>query len=500
MRIVVADDEYLVRASLISMIQEFGDSYEICGQVESGEELLEKLTEFRPDLVLLDLRMPEIGGMETMRVGKKQYPHVEWMVLTGFSDFESARESVRLGAADYLLKPVSSKELGQALSGAKERIEERRSLLQKQIENNMQAAISGLWEPSLEEEDSFLNRAQYMGVTFAIDSCLDGHKLSQFSKQYFSNLREELCSYVSDLFYPMLLLHQGEMVLVCAWLPDAEETGIRSARRLLRNLEDALPDLNDRTAITLFTTSICESVSELRNDLQVTAEFHPYRVIKGMNRSWSQEQLSVFQTESLLQFGQLWIDLSEAYIGKNYFAYIKILERLQQCCNEEEYSEIFQNLSKSITAFVQLAMDCKIEFNGDAWATGLYSHGETLLRRSTSKDSSKRIIDQVIQHLERNYASDLTLSEVASHYQVSPNYLSTLFHQTTGITFVKYLTRLRMMRAKQLLADQGLQVQQVVEKVGYYSARHFSKCFFEFEGCSPSEYKKKAKRKMEGIR
>ncbi|MCM3341306.1 helix-turn-helix domain-containing protein [Paenibacillus sp. MER TA 81-3] len=494
MRIIIADDEYLVRMTLVSMIQEMPHPFEICGQAESGEELLDLLPDCRPDIVLLDLRMPEMGGLEAMRIGKDQSPMTHWIILTGFSDFDSARESVKLGASDYLLKPSSAKELEQALLRVAKMVQEQRNLLQKQFESNLNAAFSGWIDPALARKDTFMDRAHYTGVSFAIDIGME-ERAESFHQQFFSQLRLEMEADVSESFYPALfMLPNGEMAFIGAWLPEREEEGSRVLRRLLRKLEaDVQARSGKQAAVTLFSTGVCLSLQELRLELNECSRAAPLRVTKGIGRHWSKEQLVGQHPEWLMELGQLWLDLSEAYKAHHYLAYMKTVDRLRQHFITEGLHSLPQPVAQPIEEYACVALNRRISLQGDEWVRTLYEIGESVLQHHASKDSGSRMIEQVISYLEQHYACEITLAELARDFRVTPNYLSTLFHQTTGTTFVKYVTRLRMMQAKQLLADQALQVQQVAEKVGYYSTRHFTKCFFEFEGCSPSEYKKKRK-------
>lgn len=497
MKILIADDEYLVRITLVSMIQEMPHPFDICGEAESGEDLLDLLPDCKPDIVLLDLRMPEMGGLEAMRIGKALSPSAQWIILTGFSDFDSARESVKLGAADYLLKPSSAKELEQALLRVAGIVREQRSLLRKQFESNLNAVFSGWVDPHLSCHDRFIEQAQYMGISFAIDSSLKEQEKA-FHQQYFSRLRLKMDAAVSESFYPALfLLPHGHMALIGAWLPEREQEGSRAMRRLVRELEQEAQTGSGPLAavtVTLLSTGICASLQELRHELNECARFAPLRVTRGMGRHWSKEQLIGTHAAGLTEFGRLWLDLNAAYQGHHYLSYMKTADRLWQLFHAEHVPACSPSVAQSIEAYVSVTMNLRIDIRSENWIQELHEAGDSLLQHPASKDGGSTMIGQVIAYLEQHYASEITLTELARDFHVTPNYLSTLFHQTTGTTFVKYVTRLRMMRAKQLLADPSLQVQQVAEQVGYFSTRHFTKCFFEFEGCSPSEYKKKRKR------
>ena len=111
MRVLIADDESLARSSLRTILQELQIPLRIVGEAANGEELIELVKQYTPDIVFVDIRMPKVNGLEAIRVGKTFSPHTRWFILTGFSEFDYAKEAIRLEAADYLLKPVDPAEL-----------------------------------------------------------------------------------------------------------------------------------------------------------------------------------------------------------------------------------------------------------------------------------------------------------------------------------------------------------------------------------------------------
>jgi two-component system response regulator YesN len=103
------------------------------------------------------------------------------------------------------------------------------------------------------------------------------------------------------------------------------------------------------------------------------------------------------------------------------------------------------------------------------------------------------IVDQVIAFMHENFMTNIGIGQIAEQLNITPNYLSTLFHKKTGINFMTYLKKIRMLKAKELLTDPNIQVHQVAEQVGYLSPRHFARLFAEHHGCLPSEYRDRHK-------
>ncbi|MEX2104797.1 MAG: AraC family transcriptional regulator, partial [Bacilli bacterium] len=128
--------------------------------------------------------------------------------------------------------------------------------------------------------------------------------------------------------------------------------------------------------------------------------------------------------------------------------------------------------------------------NYQEWIGKLKQEGVKLLKQQDSELPKQDLIQRVQTYVEKHYMKNIGLCQIASEVEVTPSYLSTQFHKKTGTTFIKYLTKLRILKAQELLASTNMQIQQVAEQVGYFSTRHFTKLFMEIVGTYPSDFKK----------
>ncbi|WP_187274589.1 response regulator [Paenibacillus sp. N3.4] len=133
MRIVIADDEYYVQESLISMIAEIESSWSIVGIASDGNELVKLIKEHQPDLAIVDIRMPYLSGLEAIRIAQNECPYLQCIVLTGYSEFSFAQEAIQLGASNYLLKPVGIEELKSSLEAVNHKLKMRNDLVNKNL-------------------------------------------------------------------------------------------------------------------------------------------------------------------------------------------------------------------------------------------------------------------------------------------------------------------------------------------------------------------------------
>ena len=144
MKVVIADDESLVRYTLRSMINEMEAPWQIVGESTNGEELMDLLAEHQPNVAIVDIRMPKMNGLEAILLGKAKSPLTKWIILSGYSDFQYAQEALRLGVSQYLLKPVSPADLERALFDTYKDNKELMILHNQQFCNHLSALSNGL--------------------------------------------------------------------------------------------------------------------------------------------------------------------------------------------------------------------------------------------------------------------------------------------------------------------------------------------------------------------
>jgi two-component system response regulator YesN len=181
--------------------------------------------------------------------------------------------------------------------------------------------------------------------------------------------------------------------------------------------------------------------------------------------------------------------LADHYRERTYLHFAKLAAELENGGTEASLPEEQQH---NIRVFLQAVFPCPLDPAHDfpSWVRTIQTHAESaLLRNEKGKHVPHDLAEEVKSYIDQHYMHPISMGEIAERLGVTPNYLSALFHKKTGTTFVKYLTRIRMLKAKELLKDPNVQIQQVAEQVGYYSTRHFTKLFVKFFGCYPSEYR-----------
>jgi two-component system response regulator YesN len=232
------------------------------------------------------------------------------------------------------------------------------------------------------------------------------------------------------------------------------------------------------------------SMAEMLGYLQEIRRLLPLRVVMGINQRFSLEELEK-QDPAALHLGTVMIKLADYYQRHLYMDYCRELEEMLTLLRTGEYSS--QQL-QHIRNYIRNAMEDRSDIETAELTDLLTRLADQLLASKNKQDGHPQdMISEVIHYIEQHYVSNISISELAAKLSITPNYLSATFHKKTGTTFTKYLTRLRIHRAKELLSSTNLPVKEIALQVGYYSTRHFVKLFVESEGCYPTEFKKQAR-------
>lgn len=495
MRVVIADDESLVRASLKSMLEESEFSVQVVGQATDGQELVSLVEKFLPDIAFVDIKMPVLNGLEAIKAVKEISPCTQWIILTGFKEFDYAREALSLGVACYLLKPVSRKELEQTL---KKTLDDIRFLYQTQnmvFESELLSIVDALSPLSDLSTEGILKKSKFQSALFVFDSSLDegvkAQKHLEFCKAVRATIRGNLSSGTRIAFFT---LPSGELALAGAWGFSRSMDGKHMIHRYVRKIE-ALAKLHceDHFSITVVKCEESDSLEKLIKNLNQMHNLSVLRVIAGHGEILSINELSSYFkgcSPELLELCDALLRLSSAYTEKAYAQFIRILDELEMKIPLRKALPD-TNVRKSVASFLIHSIGCDISLcqEPSAWLKNIRNFGETVLEKMRKDDSAAQdIMSQVLLYIEQNYSKDFGLAQIAEQFDVTPNYLSALFHKKTGVTFMNYMTRIRMVKAKELLSNPNTKVQKAAEQLGYCSARHFSRIFKKFYGCYPSDY------------
>lgn len=487
MKCIIADDERLVRYSIQDMLEEIADAgvawFEKISQVVNGRELLRQVRVIQPDLVFVDIRMPLLNGLDAIEKGRELSPGTQWIILTGYAEFEYAKRAIALGALDYLLKPASRADLERMVSLAISRLTDRRMHEQLALEHR----ILGLLQDTFSEDPDSSPDPWYGGLVLTLDSSLLLKDAIMFQRQLLQNLRSWLrTSLPSSCTGGAAVLDDGNLICILA-SPGKDELDDALHKTAACSAESLVQGLSVVAICTVFhMVSSATDLTGLLKDLQLVSKDSGIRILGGLGQiidSLMQESIrfGFNKSQSVLAhvdraMRNREFDPEEAVqVLRRHRSELEQLWPASALCR---YLEIHSSLDLGRLDPVT-ALDACL-----AWCA------KALLPGSSINGSARRrqLVQRALELLAEQYTREIGLAQLADMLGITPNYLSTEFNRVMGESFSQYVTRLRMKKAEELMRQGGLTVKEVATSVGYVSSRHFASLFKKYFGHVPSEH------------
>ncbi len=508
-RMLIVDDEPVICEGLRCTINWEEIGVHVVGEAYDGAEALQIVNEQEVDVVLSDIRMEGMDGLQLAERLKDQFPNVRVIMLSGYEDFEYARQAIRLGVSDYLLKPVDIDELIEVVKkiAAGIQAEERDGGVQevKLWLSNMARHGTAYGQ----EAPSSLRGIQFRVLATQLDRFYE--RFGEHSPEQYKEIQD---TWIHRLHAAMTLVRPFLRVVSVFEHENLLITLVESDVKLDRKswddlLEESLPELREGQLYC--------GASEPYEDLRETAErcveangLLPYHVLEGRaillpeyrESSECDRVLPAFdvtarakglvtamfkqepdEVDALVSEMFLFFRDGGYLPGEIFIAYEELSALLRQRLRNSGMTELDYGHKASLdfnifNSYVSIEMIVKEEM-------------QELLRQIELNgiDKSYWIIEKAKRYMNEHYRTDLKASEVAAWLKITPSYFSCIFKQSTGKGFTEYMNEMRMEQAKELLATTHDKVFEVADKVGYKEYKYFVSVFKTYTGMTPKEYR-----------
>ena len=518
--IVIADDEAELRQALIRRIDWNEVGFRVVGEAENGAEALELVEKLEPDLLLTDVRMPFMSGIELARAVREIRPNIQIAFLIGYDDFTYAQQAIQYNIISYLLKPISSKELTEELKKIKKKIDEKFEEFTKKNAEQEQQSLAAFFMPLLldsfsggqsrEREQNLEQEAvqrgfikpgdAHMCYTVLVTSFQDREGNNRTSEDAVNAVNMILRKYIHYVsFYT-----DGRVVSLLAGTRASQEKYLhilvedisRSVKRIM-NLTTSIGVSRMISGLSHCHEAYLEAMDAFDyarrsdtgvsfiSDIERTATFEQETVqtavneIESLLRSGTEEELRNYLDRLFAQLEQ-----EDTPVMNIQLVMVQLIAAVFRVVYAVADSEAVQNLQKSSPFLGQLFFENPREMK-ERYMTFCLTAREVAAEHR--KKSGSVICDRALAIMESRFADpELSLNSISSEISVSPNYLSTLIKRSTGNTFIDLLTRKRMGTAKELLLGTSMKIREISEKCGYNDQHYFSYCFKKYEGISPN--------------
>ncbi|SHN60034.1 two-component system, response regulator YesN [Paenibacillus sp. ov031] len=496
MKIVIADDEYYVRIGLVKMLEEIlTEEYSII-EVENGHQVLDKIREIQPNVVFLDIKMPRMSGLEAFQQAYGLSPETQWIVISGYADFEYARKALQLGAVDYLLKPVSPEQLELITADIRKRMLAQTEVRCSTFKQNLTAVFNRTLSLRTLPEGHELKQLSYVPILFALDRYVEKGQHSEELTGWYTEMENAVQQLNNrSLRAALVVVPGGTVGIMLGWDREDEHTEQWVMQSAYGKINKVLGRLSGGSlGFYALAGEPCAGLQELEAHIAIIEAALLIKALLARNDLIRWKELSGLVgtlSKEAREWSRALVELADTYRKKDYYRYV-MLSRGIGSFLDKGYDSLPIQARNHAGSFLNNALSTgtdpreKSLPDAAAWRQ-LLERGEKELLRDT--EGSTDMIDRVVEYIERNYAEDIGVAGVAEIFSITPNYLSSLFHKKTGSTFVKYVTHLRIAKAKELLAGHDLQVQEVAAAVGFNSPKHFAKLFKEHSGSYPSEFR-----------
>lgn len=525
-KLLIADDEPLVQIGIKSMLnwQELG--IEVCGAAMNGQVALDMIREYKPEIVITDIKMPILNGLELAKTCREEFgPIPLFIVLTSYEEFQLIREAISYQVIDYLIKlELDADSLTASVRRALERLDEYkasqafkqaegRPLLQNYHDKFFMRLLHNLFDSRQQFEiqvkdlkldfDSTCYIASHGEIHSESAAKMDAAKQTSLYTSSLQMIREILGKYVSCHVISLDKIHFA----VITSFPTMETADMGLVREAQQNACSMVHNYFN-VWLTIGTGStvddplkISASYQEARQAFNLADRANPVVPFSRITEESIRSSFNItlfrgpltqafeeFDTDVLYQTmtgitelfssnPQRYLQAVDAACNILYLA-LSLLpegeETLQEvfCAYPDGYRSVYK--MKSVVQVIQWLNTFR-----DGLCEILKNH------RKTYKD---HVVSNVQKYIASHIEDRLTLNDVSAVFGLSPNYLSSLFKKSCNIGFTEYITQKKVARAKALLLEQDYKIYEVADRLGFESAFYFSKVFKKVEGVSPREY------------
>ena len=537
-KILLVDDEILVRDAIRENIDWEKLDCELIGDCENGKQAVEFVKTHEVDIVLTDILMPYMDGMELSHFLHDNYPDILIVIFSGFGEFEYAKKAIQYNVSEYMLKPVTAMELTKVIENMKEKLDSRKKEQRKmesltQVSQDYHKNANVIRSKALDclvkctrDVQVSLDELERMGITFQAAS----YRVAVFDIDTYSEMYQmDMDKQQESALMAFVLFNVGDEIVV------QEKAGVvyqegnnrvciifagNRTKEFSENIHRICHEIQKKVKEVIgLETSIgigswVRSPYELIYSYRLAAKAIDYRYLLGGNLLFDMEEKktdnSIFlmkDLETLTEaiksgdrrlmektLGQIETEIKSALVEKSYACiYLQqVIRAIGNTCQSlsEEPEKIIAQREALLKAVTEQRMFSQAAALVEKYAQEVFDALQEL-----NSSSGQRQGMLAMDYIQKNYMDPcLSLNSICSYLNISTSYFSTIFKEMTGETFIEVLTRVRMEKAKELLENTTMKNYEIAEKVGFSDPHYFGISFKKITGKTPTEYAREKRR------
>ena len=538
----LVEDEVVIREMIKKMIPWEQYGFELAGEAADGEMALPLILKSKPDLLITDIKMPFMDGLTLCRLVKKELPDIRIVILSGYDDFNYAKQAISIGVEDYLLKPITKNAFIERLKEIHNRYEHEKTqreyyekfrLEMQEYEKN---ASRDFFE-TLVRADSDLAELYRRADKLNLDIVAEAYNILIFtpdtsegnynSYEECSDWEAEVQDKINTYFlnHPVAILFRHQVFSYAILVKGQKDTIEKNTEECVKAIQDIMDQTERRTDWFIAVGKSADRLSMLGHSYRTAVRANSFRylydghILDYQSLEAQKENPSDSRREDSVQLRNVNINaLNPAILQKFLSSGLAeevddfIRDYFNAIGQEPMSSLVFRNyvvlnVRFSVLSFLKKLGCDDSEISGQEMENIMDETGKTIeaavdycgkilkkaiaLRDENAGDQNRSVLKLAVDFIDHNYMDEeISLNKAAHVANVSANHFSALFSQNMGQTFTEYLTDLRMSKAKELLRCTAMRSSEIAGEVGYKDAHYFSYLFKKTQGMTPSEYRK----------
>lgn len=501
MKILVVEDMAWIRKGIVKMLSNLNISVDDVLQAANGKEALLISEKYQPALVITDIKMPGMNGLEFIKAAKKLIPTSEFIIVTGYAEFDYAKQAVDLGVKGFLLKPIQNDKFEEAFTKALEALEdkeihkriirEKNTLKQEQEQLYLQNKFNKIFLGKEQVDWQYPERYNILiviqlGFPVTKDIKDDIYAFLEEEKNIKIVLAE---NYINSNELFMLLSCSNKSILTV----EKESIAIKLYKELERR------GLNCYIALSSIKDSVSKDMYNEIREAFISKLFSQEKIYTYDKVEYNQRSLLYKEKLNLLKIsmekGELSLvrEILEEILygmeGNISFTQMKIILSLISNLIVDVYHLSYDEVKKYKLFTDDLTLKCNTM---ESIIEKLYYIiQEMAYKKNNNASVDHNMIQRIREYIEKHYMEELTASAIADYLNISSAYLSTIFRKNTGEKLSGYITNIRIKRACELLRDSNINVSDISIAVGYQDVQYFYRVFKKCMGLTPLNYRKK---------
>lgn len=532
-KVLIADDEKKVCQLIYMLVDWKSLDMEVIGMVHNGCDALEMIQDKQPDIVITDIRMPGMSGLEMIeKTTAEREIKTKFIIISGYKEFRYAQAAVRYGVNDYLLKPIRQIELMETLSKMRMQFQKQQEIvsneeqLRKTLENNRRKLRRGIFTDVLfqgkgSRQNLVLDKVNeayayefkkgiYQVLAIRLDHAesIYGRNAEILEEKSTRLILQELGEYCYDLG---IIYQSGVLYVILNYEKEAASLIKKGIKNLLSEvfLQDAIYQQMD---VTIGIGCMQEDISGLLESLHDAECAYQERIISGVGKmyEYKKENHSFVYSSFFQEFNSAFLFAATSLNTEQMQKALEHLKRELLDRKDTTGHEILQMTKEVCNLYLMSLKANNIQMdNADSFIQNFNEYAnecntfQELFRylNKTILDSANRIIEDKKQEItkpirmakqiiESEYMNSITIEDISIRVGFSASHFSTMFKKETGVTFLEYLSSVRMKNAKEMLKEGNKNIATICEEVGYSDVKYFTKSFRKHTGLKPNEYRK----------